>query len=161
MDNNEVVKHDHRQAELLRLDMGMEGCGCADCQELYRSIDLDNYGARVQRFQDIIIILPGASRVTKSRAPQDSPEPQPAVEKAAAIVLPQTDIFGNVTLCLMKLPYRPHSQSTIFDHEIEDEISAGKSLRAIVKSLSAKGYKISHMTIKRRRDAREKAAANA
>ena len=52
----ELIKIEHRRADLQRLDSGLDGCGCSDCQELYREIDLSKYGGRVVRTNDIILI---------------------------------------------------------------------------------------------------------
>lgn len=40
----------HLEGELARLVAGDEGCGCALCQEFYKTIDLNVYGDRVKRF---------------------------------------------------------------------------------------------------------------
>jgi hypothetical protein len=162
MDINELIKQDHQQAERLRLDMGMDGCGCADCQELYRTIDLEKYGARVQRFQDIITIIPGTSGLTKKKACETAPDGQEDMEKAKYEVpanqKPQAR--DAISSGLMKLPYHTADQSTIFDYEIDAAIAEGGGYRTITKRLEAKGYRISFMTIKRRID-KQKAAAHA
>ena len=41
------IKQEHRDAELLRLRKGMDGCGCRECQDFYQLIDLSVYGERV------------------------------------------------------------------------------------------------------------------
>lgn len=43
----ELILSEHRRAELQRLDSGLPGCGCSDCQQLYREINLAKYGSRV------------------------------------------------------------------------------------------------------------------
>jgi hypothetical protein len=43
----ENIKQAHRQAELQRLNAGWQGCGCSDCQTLYKELDLSKYGNRV------------------------------------------------------------------------------------------------------------------
>ncbi len=53
------IRQEHEKAELLRLSMGQEGCGCSDCQELYRTLDLSKYGERVKRSGDFIVIVAG------------------------------------------------------------------------------------------------------
>ena len=53
------IKQEHRRAELERLRAGYDGCGCADCQELYRELDLAWYGDRVTRYGDFILIVAG------------------------------------------------------------------------------------------------------
>lgn len=73
----------HAQSEFDRLNRGMEGCGCAECQALYRSMDLEIYGTRVKRYQDIILITSGAplkpaeqpleSQTDVSKIPDDVP----------------------------------------------------------------------------------------
>lgn len=54
-----IINQGHTQAELLRLRAGFDGCGCADCQELYATLDLDMYGARVKRRSGFISIVAG------------------------------------------------------------------------------------------------------
>lgn len=56
---DEMMQKAHRQAELERLRAGFEGCGCSDCQEYYRELDLTVYGERVKRVADIITIIEG------------------------------------------------------------------------------------------------------
>ena len=51
-----LIKEEHQHAELARLNAGMEGCGCADCREFYKTIDLTRYGSRVKTFGDYITI---------------------------------------------------------------------------------------------------------
>jgi hypothetical protein len=51
----------HREAELLRLNSGEEGCGCADCQEYYKTLDLSVYGPRVKLYNGMVFIFDGAS----------------------------------------------------------------------------------------------------
>lgn len=48
--------HEHRRAEIERLDNGWAGCGCDICQALYKELDLTKYGPRVKRYGDIIAI---------------------------------------------------------------------------------------------------------
>lgn len=47
---------EHRRAELRRLDSGQAGCGCQDCQSLYREIDLGKYGSRLKHHGELIYI---------------------------------------------------------------------------------------------------------
>ncbi len=54
-----LIAAEHIRAELQRLDDGWPGCGCADCQELYKTIDLKKYGSRVARYGDQIVIAAG------------------------------------------------------------------------------------------------------
>jgi hypothetical protein len=53
---SENIKKEHLRAEVERLDEGWSGCGCADCQELYREIDLKKYGSRVREIDGEITI---------------------------------------------------------------------------------------------------------
>lgn len=62
----ELILIEHRRAELQRLDLGMDGCGCSDCQELYKTLDLTRYGSRVIRIDGIVTIK------EKSRKKPDS-----------------------------------------------------------------------------------------
>lgn len=50
------IREEHRRAELQRLEDGWSGCGCSDCQELYREIDLTKYGSRVVETDGIILV---------------------------------------------------------------------------------------------------------
>lgn len=51
-----LIRQEHKRAELQRLDEGMDGCGCSDCQELYKTLDLSKYGNRVTNFGDTVLI---------------------------------------------------------------------------------------------------------
>ncbi len=51
-----LIRQEHRQAELQRLDEGYAGCGCAECQELYKTLDLTRYGNRVAYCGELVII---------------------------------------------------------------------------------------------------------
>jgi len=55
-DYRSMADEEHRRTELLRLDTGMAGCGCAACQEFYRTIDLSVYGSRVKRQHGVLWI---------------------------------------------------------------------------------------------------------
>lgn len=46
----------HTDTEKLRLDAGLENCGCPECQAFYKTIDLSKYGGRVKTFGDVVII---------------------------------------------------------------------------------------------------------
>lgn len=54
-----LTRQEHRRAELQRLRMGMDGCGCAECQVFYTTIDLAAFGSRVIRYGDCISIAAG------------------------------------------------------------------------------------------------------
>jgi hypothetical protein len=54
-----LIRHEHRQAELQRLQMGLDGCGCSECQALYTEIDLEKYGARVINSGGTIVVMAG------------------------------------------------------------------------------------------------------
>lgn len=53
----ELIREEHRRAELARFDAGLPGCGCLDCQELYRTLDLSKYGDRVKHYGGFILII--------------------------------------------------------------------------------------------------------
>jgi len=53
----EWIAEEHQRAELERLDTGWEGCGCRDCQEFYKTLDLSRYGNRVVRTGDMTMVL--------------------------------------------------------------------------------------------------------
>lgn len=50
------IREEHRRAELQRLEEGQDGCGCPECQELYKTLDLTQYGSRVIRSGGVVII---------------------------------------------------------------------------------------------------------
>lgn len=54
-----LILEEHHQAEMLRLRAGFDGCGCADCQTLYATLDLEKYGKRVIRVGGFIGITEG------------------------------------------------------------------------------------------------------
>lgn len=53
------INEEHHLAELERLRAGYDGCGCIDCQELYKTLDLSRYGSRVASYGDFILIAAG------------------------------------------------------------------------------------------------------
>lgn len=55
----EQIKQEHTRAELERLSAGYDGCGCADCQALYATLDLAKYGNRVIRMAGSVTITAG------------------------------------------------------------------------------------------------------
>ena len=54
-----LIKQEHQRAEVERLRAGFDGCGCAICQELYKTLDLSAYGDRVNKSGDLINIVAG------------------------------------------------------------------------------------------------------
>jgi hypothetical protein len=146
--SSEQIKLTHQQAELQRLDDGMDGCGCPECQELYKTIDLEKYGARVHRFHDVVLIAAGAKVSHAKSNDKDTPEtPAPPLPKQLDLdksVVPDTK--GKP----VKPPYHRHGQSTIYDPYIDKAIAAGGSLRSIKSALLEQGIAVSHMTISRR-----------
>lgn len=54
-----AMRQEHIRAELLRLRAGYDGCGCADCQQFYTTLDLAKYGDRVKHSAGIISIEAG------------------------------------------------------------------------------------------------------
>lgn len=56
-----LINEEHRWVELKRLRMGMEGCGCAECQALYKTLELSVYDTRVIQYGDLIFIRAGRS----------------------------------------------------------------------------------------------------
>lgn len=59
------IKTDHQAAEHERLAAGQEGCGCPDCQQFYKTLDLSRYGKRVIHSQDCVIITEGRAGAVK------------------------------------------------------------------------------------------------
>jgi len=70
----DMAQEEHRQAELLRLDLGMAGCGCSSCQNFYRSLDLSKYGKRVHRYDEAIYITGRMSPGDPDDGAEDHPE---------------------------------------------------------------------------------------
>lgn len=64
----EQILQEHQRAELQRLNDGWAGCGCADCQDFYKSIELTNYGERVQHTADIITINEDSRKLNQANA---------------------------------------------------------------------------------------------
>lgn len=61
-DWKESANRDHQDAELQRLRMGQEGCGCnPTCQDFYKTINLTPFGDRVKTFDGMIFIAAGAT----------------------------------------------------------------------------------------------------
>jgi hypothetical protein len=54
-----LIKKTHKEAEIERLRAGFEGCGCADCQELYPELELGRFGDRVKKNGGTIVIVAG------------------------------------------------------------------------------------------------------
>lgn len=76
----DAIKQEHRRAEVKRLDEGWAGCGCGDCQALYRAIDLAKYGDRVIRFDNLIIV----TEAKRPRRPDNATEGDDTGESGAA-----------------------------------------------------------------------------
>lgn len=62
----------HTDTEKLRLDTGLENCGCPECQSFYKTLDLSKYRGRVKTYGDVIIIT--AKRDKNSTSPGQVPE---------------------------------------------------------------------------------------
>lgn len=77
----ELIKMEHRRAELQRLDDGFDGCGCQDCQAFYRELDLSKYGNRVSYFGDIVLISERRKRPEPLNAFLDHLDGQEGVTK--------------------------------------------------------------------------------
>jgi len=61
------IRTEHWRAELYRLVHGMAGCGCVDCQRLYKQIDLSRYSNRVTGFDGLIFVDQASSTQRESR----------------------------------------------------------------------------------------------
>jgi len=59
LDLKAQIQQAHFEAELERLRAGYDGCGCADCQELYKTLDLSVYGDRVKDYAGTILVVAG------------------------------------------------------------------------------------------------------
>lgn len=58
-DIDQLIRKEHYWAELLRHRAGLPGCGCSDCQSLYKKLDLSKYGKRVIEQDGIFTITEG------------------------------------------------------------------------------------------------------
>jgi hypothetical protein len=54
-----LTEINHHQAELERLKAGYDGCGCLDCQKLYKTLDLYVFGDRVIKIENVICVVAG------------------------------------------------------------------------------------------------------
>jgi len=61
----ERIQKDHQEAEILRLRAGYDGCGCADCQEFYKTLDLSVYKDRVLTMAGVTCIVAGRAGADK------------------------------------------------------------------------------------------------
>lgn len=68
------IKAEHNRAELQRLDAGMAGCGCSDCQALYRTLDLSKYSNWVSDFGDTILVAEKSRQSSRVDDVSSSPE---------------------------------------------------------------------------------------
>lgn len=87
----DLIKEEHRRAELERLRLGEECCGCRDCQQLYSTLDLSEYGSRVIRVGGEVLMI------TASKNGSDSSQRKLEADKAVSKIpkhesLPSTDI---------------------------------------------------------------------
>ncbi len=41
-----LIREEHRRAELLRLRLGIDSCGCTECEALYQTLDVSKYGGQ-------------------------------------------------------------------------------------------------------------------
>lgn len=57
----EQIREEHWRSELQRLRSGMDGCGCGECQQFYKTLDLSQFGSRVRRLGDIVTIVAGVT----------------------------------------------------------------------------------------------------
>jgi len=120
----------HNQAELLRLYMGMDGCGCAECQEYYKTLDLSKYGSRVKRFGDFVIISAGTTGADLMEAPAH-PTDAPLSPSVVQEYVTKSETIEDVAAI------------------IKGFAAQRKSTREIAKLLNMRGKKISHMTVAR------------
>jgi hypothetical protein len=67
LDWKQLMIEEHRRAELLRIRKGQDGCGCKDCQEFYKTLDLSVYGARVVNIGNGTIVSAGTTGADLSR----------------------------------------------------------------------------------------------
>ena len=163
---SDQIKVDHSIAELERLDAGMDGCGCQDCQDFYKTINLNVYGDRVRYFHDTIIITAGAA-VRRNTIPQPPDEEdshcEPIIEQSptGSFVVEQPRLVTPENNGSKKL-FIPTLEECI-DEIVHDPARPvkSKSSRAIAAELKARGtYSVSYGTINRRINA-IKGAANA
>jgi len=58
-DFGKLINNEHREAEILRLRKGLDGCGCSECQEYYKTLELGTYGDREKRYSGLVTITAG------------------------------------------------------------------------------------------------------
>ena len=150
----------HNEAELLRLRMGMDGCGCSLCQEYYQTLDLSNYGYRVKRFGDITVISAGFTGADLFEAPdpQEKPtNPEPFTKEVLTEPAPphnarQTSPNKREPVTSAKVVDCDHPPD-VTDNVTEliyKLAKQNKPTRYIAKALRDQGIEISHMTVARR-----------
>jgi len=109
----ELIQIEHRRAELQRLYEGVAGCGCDDCQQLYQTIDLREYGSRVAYFGDFVLIAEKSrknARADGSSGSLDSVSlPSPSKGEAVSEMLPD----GGMLPRIMKHRGRPRKEGEV------------------------------------------------
>ncbi len=107
------IKAEHNRAELQRLDAGMAGCGCSDCQALYKTLDLNKYANRVSDSGDTILIAEKSRQSSRVDDVSSSPEsvclPLPDEEEVVSKMLPDYRILPRI----MKHRGRPRKQGEV------------------------------------------------
>ncbi len=109
----EQIKAEHTRAELQRLDADMAGCGCSDCQALYKTLDLNKYANRVSDSGDTILIAEKSRQSSRVDDVSSSPESVclrlPDKEDVVSKMLPDCRILPRI----MKHRGRPRKQGKV------------------------------------------------
>ncbi|MBI4188044.1 MAG: hypothetical protein HY529_02445 [Chloroflexi bacterium] len=167
-DLKSLIKAEHHHAELERLRAGYDGCGCADCQQLYETLDLGKYGKRVVKEAGIIIITAGRAGADLW-AEYNKPDSwikddnlfvtggqKFGVSKTGATVVtpvtptPPLVAYSGCDTGRSRESVGVGGVTTDITAKITGLASQGKSSRAIEKELLADGVVMSYRTVARR-----------
>lgn len=129
------IRKEHFRAELQRLNEGWPGCGCADCQELYKTLDHSKYGTRVTYLDGIVII---------------GEDPKLHRDGTGVTATPaSTDRVKGVTAPSGPTPLSDGAKTGL-DASIAKLSADGLSSRQIAEQLGLMGIDVSHMTVTRK-----------
>jgi len=142
----DMAQEEHRQAELLRLDLGMAGCGCSSCQNFYRSLDLSKYGKRVHRYDEAIYITGRMSPGDPDDGAEDHPETAHDSPRSGNLGRATTEqVSTEVPKKRRDRPQRP----TVPVERIHELHQKGNTTRRIAELLTVEGVAVSFRTVAR------------
>lgn len=143
-----AIRKEHFRAELQRLNEGWPGCGCADCQELYKTLDHSKYGTRVVYMDDIVIITEDA-RLHKDVTPKTPVEAATKIETVSLANLNYGTGPGRAR-ATSNGRKRGRPARTDLDAEISQLAHKQLSSRAIAEQLELRGIQTSARTVARK-----------